>query len=157
MEINTYRGPDAIIYVSEERLGSLHSFAVTPRWKVLHLRRWRSIQRFQAVVFFLHSYTWCLSSACAAQNFRMGNRVASAYYSRVFNRRCDEYTNTGNLCLPTTIPIHNLDRSASNSRVSTAAVNNNTQLLSADVSISDQASAEEALSPVLSSDHIRAE
>ena len=57
-----------------------------------------------------------------AQNFRMKNKATSAYYSRVFNRRCDEYTNTGNLCLPTTIPIHNLDRSASNSRVSTAAV-----------------------------------
>ena len=57
-----------------------------------------------------------------AQNFRMKNKATSAYYSRMFNRRCDEYTNTGNLCLPKAIPIQNLNRSASNSRVSTAAV-----------------------------------
>ena len=32
------------------------------------------------------------------------------------------YTNTGDLCLPRTIPVRSFDRSASNSRVSTAAV-----------------------------------
>ena len=61
-----------------------------------------------------------------AQNFKMKNKATSAYYSRVFNRRCN-YSLAATLaivpdCTPKAIPVQNLDRSASNSRVSTAAV-----------------------------------